>query len=160
MAAQSKDIKALEKLAEKILVGVEKITENIGKTPDDKTLTSQHKDLQNLLEREIDTAEKRYAESEKRIRSFTVEQHNMARVVADFQQFLDSWERLAAEVNELNYQNALLRNQNARLSNQVETLLQDKRSLENKVQQLRKCAPTHHAASFAAPVQDDDWEMD
>ena len=149
----NKNTEALEKLTEEFMRGIDKISESIGKTPDDKTLTSQHKDLHNLLEREIDTTERRYTESEKRISNFTVEQHNMAKVVAEFQQFLDSWERLAAEVNELNYQNAQLRNQ-------VEMLLQDKRNLENEVQRLQKYAPTHPAASSATPVQDDDWEMD
>lgn len=67
---------------------------------DRPSLTKQHESIQNLLQKEIDTAERRYSEEEKRIRDFTVEQHNMNDTIKDFRLFIDSWQRMAFEINE------------------------------------------------------------
>ena len=81
-----------------------KIVEDMGKTPNDATLTYQHKQMQALLEKEIVTSEKRYTDAENRIRSFTLEQHMMSKKVDEFRLFLDSWERLASDNNALQAQ--------------------------------------------------------
>lgn len=57
------------------------IQKDIGKTPDDKTLTGQNKDLKELLQKEIETAERRYTESDKRLRDFILAQHNTVKPV-------------------------------------------------------------------------------
>lgn len=77
------------------------LSKDIGKTPDDRTLTGQHKDMQALIQKEIDTAERRYIEDEQRIRNFTAEQHNMVKVINEFKLFMDSWERLASENSDM-----------------------------------------------------------
>lgn len=143
------NVDALERLSAAVSGGNSRILESIGKTPDDKTLTSQHKDLQVLLEREIETTERRYTDSERRLRDFTAEQHNMAATVADFRQFLDSWERLTAEANELNYRNALLQEQ-------IENLSHDKQQLQREVQRLQKRKPPHHPMAYPTSVQEND----
>lgn len=98
------------------------ISKEIGREINDKTLTDQHKDLQYLLQKEIDTAERRYIEEEKRIRDFTVEQHNMNDTIKDFRLFIDSWQRMSSEINEnkqrinkLEIENSQLKQENREL---------------------------------------------
>lgn len=98
------------------------ISKEIGREINDKTLTDQHKDLQYLLQKEIDTAERRYIEEEKRIRDFTVEQHNMNDTIKDFRLFIDSWQRMTSEINEskqrinkLEIENSQLKEENREL---------------------------------------------
>lgn len=54
-----------------------KINENIGRTNDDKTLTSQNKDLQNLIVKDADTEKQRFMELETRLRNIAMELHNI-----------------------------------------------------------------------------------
>lgn len=98
------------------------ILKNIGKTDDDKTLTGQHKELQKLLEKEIETAERRYIEDEKRINRFTLEQQEMARTVNDIQLLAESWKRLAAECPELRKRIKKLELENKELKHENEFL--------------------------------------
>ncbi|MBO5454518.1 MAG: hypothetical protein J6A69_11265 [Clostridia bacterium] len=67
----------------------ETIIGNIGRG-DKATLTAQHDDLRNMLQKEINVAERRYTEEEKRIRNFTAEQHNMTETIEDFKLFIES----------------------------------------------------------------------
>lgn len=101
----------------------------LGIAPDDKTLTGQHKDMTDLLEREIKTAERRYKEEEKRIRDFTYEQHDMVKTMKDFRLFLDSWERMASEFHEMRFRITELEHQNDQLQQEKEMLERENRLL-------------------------------
>lgn len=115
----SDSIKSLSKSVSKLKDSQKKYCENIsseiGRTINDKTLTAQHADLQNMLQKEIDVAERRYTEEEKRIRNFTAEQHNMAETIEDFKLFIESWQRLTSDMNDLNYQICRLEQENEEL---------------------------------------------
>ena len=89
---------------------------DLGKTNEDRSLTGQHKDMQSMLQKEIDTAERRYTESEARIRNFTAQQHNMAETINQFRLFMESWERLASENSDLKRRIVILENQVEELS--------------------------------------------
>ena len=106
------------------------IQKDIGKTPDDKTLTGQNKDLKELLQKEIETAERRYTESDKRLRDFTLAQHNTAKVVKLFRDFLDSWEVLTGEYNDISSQNLALKEQ-------VESLQEEQQRLQQEIRRLQ-----------------------
>ncbi|WP_295217989.1 hypothetical protein [Ruminococcus sp.] len=107
--------KSVSKLKDSQKKYCESISDEIGRTINDKTLTAQHADLQNMLQKEIDVAERRYMEEEKRIRNFTVEQHNMAEAIEDFKLFIESWQRLTSDVNNLNSQINRLEQENEEL---------------------------------------------
>lgn len=98
------------------------ILKNIGKTDDDKTLTGQHKELQKLLEKEIETAERRFIEDEQRINRFTLEQQEIARTVNDIQLLAESWKRLVAECPELRKRIKKLELENKELRHENELL--------------------------------------
>ena len=95
------------------------IKNEIGKTENDKTLTGQHKDMQNMLQKEIETAERRYQQEETRIRNFTMEQHNMAKTMEEFQLFLESWKRMADESHNLMVRASKLEQENEQLKKQI-----------------------------------------
>lgn len=133
---------SIERLQEASKRTGDKIVEDIGKTPNDKTLTFQHKELQALLEKEIEVAERRYNEADMRIRSFTIEQHHMMKDVEKFRLFLDSWERLCAENNQLHQDNLLLQRRCDRL----------RALLRNQTQSHGGAAANHDSA------QDQDFE--
>lgn len=100
------------------------ILKDIGKTDDDKTLTGQHKELQKLIEREIETVERRYIEEEKRIEYFGLEQKNISKAIDDFNIFTESWKRLAAENPELKRKIRKLEQENKELKRENELLKQ------------------------------------
>lgn len=54
-----------------------RINENIGRTNNDKTLTSQNKALQDLILKDADTEKQRFIELETRLRNITMELHNI-----------------------------------------------------------------------------------
>ena len=122
----SKNTEAIQRLARQLGVNdditfhkefteqYETIIGNIGRG-DKSTLTAQHDDLRNMLQKEIDVAERRYTEEEKRIRNFTAEQHNMAETIEDFKLFIESWQRLTSDMNDLNYQICRLEQENEEL---------------------------------------------
>ncbi len=92
------------------------IKNDIGVSLQDGNLTVQHKVMHTMLEKEIETAERRYTEEERRLQHFTVEQHDMAAKIGEFQLFLESWKRMAAEnhalqirITQLELENASLR---------------------------------------------------
>lgn len=101
----SDSIKALSKSVSKLKDSQKKYCENIsseiGRTINDKTLTAQHPDLQNMLQKEIDIVEQRYEDEEKRIRDFTLEQLNMNEKVENLKLIMESWKRLSEENNYL-----------------------------------------------------------
>lgn len=113
-----------EALSSKLESQYQSILKEIGKTDNDKTLTGQHRDMRTLLQREIRTAERRYTEEEARIRNFTIEQHNMAKTIQEFHLFMESWERLAADNNDLLARISKLEQENEILKKQ---LYQDRR---------------------------------
>ena len=90
------------------------ISADIGRN-DNPSLTKQHEYLQGLLQREIETSERRYTEEEKRIKDFTVEQHIMSKTIEDFRMFLESWQRMASDINQMQYRINILEIENSRL---------------------------------------------
>lgn len=74
---------------------------SIGKGNDDKTLTGQHKDLEKLLQKEIEIIEQRYSNENKLLTDFTYQQHNIYKTIEDFNLFMQDWKRLVQENNEL-----------------------------------------------------------
>ena len=86
-------------LSSKFSLQYNNISKSIGKTDDDKTLTGQYKDIQTMLQKEIETAERRYNDEERRIRNFTYEQHEMAKTIDEFHLFIESWKRMAVNTN-------------------------------------------------------------
>lgn len=52
-----------------------------------------------MLQKEIETAERRYNDEERRIRNFTYEQHEMAKTIDEFHLFIESWKRMAVNTN-------------------------------------------------------------
>lgn len=93
---------------------------------DNASLTKQHEFLQKLLIKEIDTAERRYNEEEKRVRDFTTEQHNMNETLESFRLFMESWKRMASDmsnmqhkINTLEIENEHLKEENRELSIKV-----------------------------------------
>lgn len=86
-------------LSSKFSLQYNNISKSIGKTDDDKTLTGQHKDIQTMLQKEIETAERRYSDEERRIRNFTYEQHEIAKTIDEFHLFMESWKRMASNTN-------------------------------------------------------------
>lgn len=90
------------------------ISNDIGRN-DRPSLTKQHENIQSLLQKEIDTAERRYIEEEKRIRDFTVEQHNMNDTIKDFRLFIDSWQRMASDTNQMQHRINKLEIENSQL---------------------------------------------
>lgn len=118
------------------------IYDNIGKSSNDKTLTGQHMDLQNLLEKEINTAERRYIEEENRIRNFTSEQHDMLQTITEFRLFMESWTRMSADMNKLNFRIQQLEqelseqiNANEKLKNHVSVLEKESKILKSQCNQ-------------------------
>lgn len=109
------------------------ILKDIGKTDDDKTLTGQHKELQKLIEREIETVERRYIEDEKRIEHFGLKQKNISKTIDDFHIFTESWKRLAAENPELKRKIRKLEQENKELKRENELLKQ-----QNTVRKIRR----------------------
>ena len=82
----SKEFEALkEQLPSRELAALKEqldaIRKDIGKTPDDKTLTGQHKDLKKLLQKESEAAEQRYAELDKHLRNLAMGQSSIWRSV-------------------------------------------------------------------------------
>lgn len=78
------------------------ISNDIGRG-DRPSLTKQHEYIQKLLQKEIDVGKRRYIEEENRIRNFTVEQHNMNETIKDFQLFMESWQRMASDLNDMQH---------------------------------------------------------
>lgn len=86
------------------------------------TLTQQHFDIKNILNKEIEVVERRYIEEEKRLNNFTIEQHNTAKTLEDFKLFMDSWERTTAERNDLVIENIKLKEENRDLIHKIKEL--------------------------------------
>lgn len=126
---------AIKKLNQQVKLTAAKVYENIGKNPDDKTLTGQHKDLQKALDKEINLIEQRYAEEEKRLNQFSSEQQNTARTINDFKLFMESWTKTTSENNDLKIQILSLKQQ-------LELLNQKVNELEKQNQVLKYQA--HH----------------
>lgn len=129
-------------LSKSITDKFETISDNIGKSANDKTLTGQHKDLQDLLQKEINIAERRYIEEENRIRNFTSEQHDMAKTITEFRLFMDSWTRMSADMNKLNFRIQQLEqelseqvNANEKLKNHVSFLEKENKILKSQYNQ-------------------------
>lgn len=119
------------------------IHNDIGKTSNDKTLTGQHKDLQKLLQKEIETAERRYTEEEKRIRNFNSDQHDMLQTITQFRLFMDSWTRISEDNNKLNLRILQLEQkiaeqikENENLKNHISALENENRKLKSKIQHI------------------------
>ena len=98
----------------------QKIVDMIGKQSDDKTLTGQHKDLYEALSKEITITEQRYAEEEQRICRFTSEQHEIAKTIAEFQLFMESWKRLTSDYNDMKERLDHLEEENQELRQKLE----------------------------------------
>ena len=134
------------------------VFDNIGKSSDDKTLTGQHKDLQKLLQKEIETAERRYTEEEKRIRNFNSDQHDMLQTITQFRLFMDSWTRISEDNNKLNLRIHQLEQkiaeqikENENLKNHILALENENRKLKSKIQYISN--PQNHRSG------DDDREL-
>lgn len=113
---------AMNKLDQQVQSTATKVSEDIGKTPNDKTLTGQHKDLKKALNKEINLIEQRYAEEEKRLNQFTSEQHNTATAINEFKLFMESWTKTTAENNNLKIQISSLKQQMELLNHKVNEL--------------------------------------
>ena len=134
------------------------VFDNIGKSSDDKTLTGQHKDLQKLLQKEIETAERRYTEEEKRIRNFNSDQHDMLQTITQFRLFMDSWTRISEDNNKLNLRIHQLEQkiaeqikENENLKNHILALENENRKLKSMIQYISN--PQNHRSG------DDDREL-
>ena len=112
----------MNKLDQQVQSTATKVSEDIGKTPNDKTLTGQHKDLKKALNKEINLIEQRYAEEEKRLNQFTSEQHNTATAINEFKLFMESWTKTTAENNNLKIQISSLKQQMELLNHKVNEL--------------------------------------
>lgn len=97
------------------------VSNDIGRK-DYGTLTQQHFDIKNILNKEIEVVERRYIEEEKRLNNFTIEQHNTAKTLEDFKLFMDSWERTTAERNDLVIENIKLKEENRDLIHKIKEL--------------------------------------
>lgn len=97
------------------------VSNDIGRK-DYGTLTLQHFDIKNILNKEIEVVERRYIEEEKRLNNFTIEQHNTAKTLEDFKLFMDSWERTTAERNDLVIENIKLKEENRDLIHKIKEL--------------------------------------
>lgn len=91
-------------LSENISSKFDKIDRDIGRG-ENSSLTVQHKDMSELINKEIDIVEKRYKEEEQRIRNYTLEQHKIAENIEQFQLLMNSWKRLAEDC--VNYQRSI-----------------------------------------------------
>ena len=148
----------LFKLVHQLKSHKKKISEDIGKTPNDKTLTGQHKDLQELLKKEINTVERRYTEEENRIRTFNLQQHDMLQTITQFRLFMDSWTRISEDNNKLNLRINQLEQkiaeqtkENEKLKNHISALENENRKLKSKIQYISN--PQNHRSG------DDDREI-
>lgn len=103
------------------------ISKSIGKSDDDKTLTGQHKDMQVLLEREIQAIERRYIEEEKRIERFTAKQHEISRTIKEFELFMESWKRLVSDNHDLHSKIRKLESENQNLRCEMDQLRSQQR---------------------------------
>lgn len=113
---------AMNNLDQQIKSNSKKVFEDIGKTPNDKTLTGQHKDLRKALDKEINLIEQRYAEEEKRLMQFSSEQQNTAQAINDFKLFMASWTKTTHENNDLKIQISSLKQQLELLNQKVNEL--------------------------------------
>lgn len=104
---------------------IDGISDDIGRNGE-SSLTKQHTSMISMLEKDIEASNKRYADEEGRIRDFTMEQHNMAETIKDFQLFMDSWKRMAAEVNALNAKVAALEKENIELKGALQEIKEQK----------------------------------
>ncbi len=77
------------------------IKEDIGRH-DRGSLSKQHDDLQNLLEKEIALIEKRDDSESNSVKKFDNEQKNIENTIQQFILFQKSWYRQAAKISELN----------------------------------------------------------
>jgi hypothetical protein len=107
------------------------IIENIGKCIDDKSLTGQHKDIADLLRKEIEVSEQRYVDEERRIRNFTVSQLEVNNKVNDLKLVLESWKRVADENNQKENKIISLENKIADLETQL-SQCQDENQSKNR----------------------------
>ncbi len=134
-----KNTEALERLSRQLGLGDEQtlmkymehisndISDDIGRNGE-SSLTKQHTTIINTLEKDIEASNRRYEDEEGRIRDFTLEQHNIAETINDFRLFMDSWERLTADINSLNAKVILLEDENKELKKTLQEM-QNKRKL-------------------------------
>ena len=130
-----KNTEALERLSRQLGVGDEQtlkkyidgISDDIGRNGE-SSLTKQHTAIINTLEKDIEASNRRYEDEEGRIRNFTLEQHNIAETIEDFRLFMDSWERLTADINTLNAKVLLLEDENKELKKTLQEI-RNKRKL-------------------------------
>ena len=102
-----------------IIERFESVSNDIGRK-DYSSLTQQHFDMKNVLNKEIDIVERRYVEEEKRLNKFTEEQHNTVQTLEDFKMFMKSWEKTTAENYDLKMKNERLENRIYELTKIVE----------------------------------------
>lgn len=86
------------------------ISSDIGRN-ENSSLTKQHQDMLAMLQKEIETTERRYDEEERRIRDFTFEQHNIHKTIEEFRSFMNSWELLVSDTSTLNQRLDILEKQ-------------------------------------------------
>lgn len=100
------------------------ILSDIGLTPvnNPHSLTKQHDEMKNVINKEIEVVEKRYIEEEKRLNNFSIEQHNTAKTLEEFKLFMESWERTTEERNKLVIENIKLKEENRELIHRVKEL--------------------------------------
>lgn len=89
-----------ETLRKSILNKFNAILNDIGRE-NSSSLTQHHKDMEKLLQKEIEIIEQRYSNENKLLMDFTYQQQNIYKTMEDFNLFMQDWKRLTVENNEL-----------------------------------------------------------
>ena len=95
-----------------LTTNISELEKNIGRENNDKSLTGQHSDISNLLEKEIATVEKRYNEEEARLRTFSHQQKNIAEISQELMVLIEDWNRLTMLTEKLQLRIYELENEN------------------------------------------------
>lgn len=82
------------------------IITNIGKSPDDRTLTGQHNDILKVIEQDFEKINSRYEKEDKSYRSFTMQQKDIKETLDNFSK---DYAKVIAHNQKLYYENCELR---------------------------------------------------
>ena len=111
------------------------IISDIGRN-ENSSLTKQHSEMKEMLVTEIELSERRYKDEEGRIRNFTLEQHNINKSLEEFKLFMESWKRMAEQVNKQELTIAELQTENKVLKDKFSKMTENNVSEDNDEEQI------------------------